>query len=110
GGSTTNGRQGHSQSVASPLPSRSSIVSERVLQSNDVTDLDVESVRIMQYDHKEEFDAVFKFYSIAVARTVKNAMGDLGYDVVYDKDPCEGRVEELSDSFALVELVESADV
>ncbi|KAL7276991.1 hypothetical protein RUND412_000028 [Rhizina undulata] len=83
---------------------------EKFLELSEITDLDVESVRIMQFENKKYFNAVFKFGSISAAKTVKDAMEVLGYVVIYDMDPCEGSVEELSDDYGLVELVEFADI
>ncbi|KAL7276990.1 hypothetical protein RUND412_000027 [Rhizina undulata] len=82
---------------------------ERILESSEVSDLDVESIRIMQFEDKEYFNAIFKFYTVSAAKTVKDAIRALGYDPFYDKDPCEWSVDELSVSFALVELEEFAD-
>ncbi|KAL7276984.1 hypothetical protein RUND412_000021 [Rhizina undulata] len=69
---------------------------ERTLEFCEIAKWELETLQIMMHLYVDRTDLLFRFSSISAAKLVKDALQSLGYDVIYEKDPCEGGVEELN--------------
>ncbi|KAL7276992.1 hypothetical protein RUND412_000029 [Rhizina undulata] len=69
---------------------------ERTLEFCVIVKWELEALQIMMHLYVDRKDLLFRFSSISGAKLVKDGLESLGYDVVYEKDPCEGGVEELN--------------